>query len=258
MSRVAIMLLGSVVAGLLVLGSAMRPAIAAPSYADANQAYLTGDWSSAAQQYTALVDAGIVHPHLYYNLGNAYFRQGRVGPAIYNYERALRLDPGFDDARANLALARKSVATRWDDQLQGAAGDPLWIRAATYLSLKQLSVLLVLLNALFFGGLILARFMADGAARMAVRVFSVFSGFSTAAVAVLFVAHVWFIEKTPLGIALDDEVRLHEGRDPGTRERWVIHAGMRVRIKARESDWLRVELANETEGWVRAESIGEL
>ncbi|HUH03365.1 MAG TPA: tetratricopeptide repeat protein [Kofleriaceae bacterium] len=258
MSRAATILLGSIVGALLALGSDARPATAAPTYADANQAYLTGDWSSASQQYAALVEAGIVHPHLYYNLGNAYFRQGQLGPAIYNYERALRLDPGFDDARANLALARKSVATRWDDQLQGAAGDPLWIRAATFFSLEQLSVLLVLLNALFFGGLILVRFMADGAPRLGVRVLNVFTGLSTAALAVLFISHVWFLEKTPLGIALDDEVRLHEGRDPGTRERWVIHAGMRVRITARESGWLRVELANETEGWVRAESIGEL
>lgn len=258
MTRAATIVLGSAVAALLMLGSAARPAVAAPSYADANQAYLTGDWSSASQQYAALVDAGIVHPHLFYNLGNAYFRQGQVGPAIFNYERALRLNPGFDDARANLALARKSVATRWNDQLQGVAGDPLWIRAATFLSLKHLAVLLVLLNALFFGGLILTRFMSDGAPRLGVRVLCGFAGLSTAAVAILFVAHIWYIEKTPIGIVLADEVRLHEGRDPGTRERWVVHAGMRVRIKARESGWLRVELANETEGWVRAESIGEL
>lgn len=255
MTRFAPALAGMVV---LMLGAFARPALAAPSYADANQAYLTGDWARASQQYAALVDAGVVHPHLYYNLGNAYFRQGRLGPAIYNYERALRLDPGFEDARANLALARETVATRWEDRLQGAGSEPLWIRAATFLSLEQLSVLLVLLNALFFGGLLLARFMSDGAWRIVARVLSVFTGLTTAAVAVLFIAHIWFIEKTPLGIALEDEVRLHEGRDPSTRERWTIHAGMRVRIKARESGWLRVVLANETEGWVRAESIGEL
>jgi hypothetical protein len=109
-----------------------------------------------------------------------------------------------------------------------------------------------------FGGLILSRLMSDGPRRIVVRVLSVGTGLMTAAVAVMFIAHIWFLEKTPLGIALDDEVRLHEGRDPGTRERWVIHAGMRVRIKAREAGWLRVELANETEGWVRAQSIGEL
>lgn len=31
--------------------------------------------------------------NLFYNLGNAYYRQGKLGLAILNYERALRLDP---------------------------------------------------------------------------------------------------------------------------------------------------------------------
>jgi len=34
---------------------------------------------------------------LYYNLGNAYFKDDRIGKAILYYNRALRLAPGNDD-----------------------------------------------------------------------------------------------------------------------------------------------------------------
>jgi tetratricopeptide (TPR) repeat protein len=35
-------------------------------------------------------------------LGNALVRQGRIADAIPQYEQALRLDPGLEEASANL------------------------------------------------------------------------------------------------------------------------------------------------------------
>lgn len=242
----------------LVVLAAARPALAAPSYAEANQAYLTGDWAGAASQYRALDEAGVVHPNLYYNLGNAEFRLGRLGPAIYNYERALRLDPDFDDAEHNLGLARQTVAARWDDRVQGAEGEPVWVRAARLLSTGDLSTLFLLVNALFFGGLVVARFLADGPARIVVQVGNACSGLVTAALATLLVLNIWYLERTVVGVVLDDKIELREGKDARSSERWVVHAGMKVHIRERDGDWLRVELANKTEGWVPRSAIGEL
>jgi tetratricopeptide (TPR) repeat protein len=248
----------AIVAGaLLVLSSS--PALAAPaSYASANQSYLNGDWEAAATQYQALVDAGVVNPDLYYNLGNALFRQGRLGPAIYNYERALRIAPGFDDARHNLALARETVDARWDDRVQGASGERGWVEAATYLPVSQLALLFLVVNALFFAALIALRFLAEGPLRIVLKVSASFAGAANLALAVLLVLQIWYLEKVSVGIVLPDEVRMHEGRDETHRERWVIHAGLKVHITGREPGWMRIELANGNEGWVRADAIGEL
>ena len=49
---------------------------------------------------------------LAFNLGDAYFRKGALGPAIWSFERALALDPGDEDARYNLDKARKLAAGR--------------------------------------------------------------------------------------------------------------------------------------------------
>ncbi len=244
--------------GLLLLLAASRAASAgAPSYADANQAYSNGDWQSAARQYEALVAAGVVNPDLYYNLGNAYFRMGRLGPAVYQYQRALRIDPGAGDAAHNLALARRTIAERWEDKIGGAEADPLWVTLATLLPPGLLSLGFLTADLLFFAALIGLRLLAAGRRRTLVKGLAALSGAAALFAGVLLCLHIWYM-RTPMGIVIADEVGMHEGRNADSQQRSVIHAGMRVEITGRDEGWLRVELSNQTEGWVPADTIGEL
>lgn len=76
----------------------------------ANQDYLSGRYESAIQRYEGLIGE---FPHdavLYYNLGNARHRAGERGQAVWCYEMALRLRPGWREAEHNLAIARGSGA----------------------------------------------------------------------------------------------------------------------------------------------------
>src|SRR6266404_5247545 len=89
---------------LLGLGAA----VAGPNddFKTANQLYDAGKFAEAAAAYekiepkTAYVD---------YNLGNAWFRQGKLGLAILNYERARRLAPRDPDILANLKFAEQRL-----------------------------------------------------------------------------------------------------------------------------------------------------
>ena len=47
--------------------------------------------------------------HIYYNLGNSYYKADDIARAILNYERALLLEPGNADIRANLEIARSKT-----------------------------------------------------------------------------------------------------------------------------------------------------
>ena len=58
-------------------------------------------WSSTSGSWESGLESGELH----YNLGNAWFRLGELGPAILHYERARRSMPRDDDLAANLALA---------------------------------------------------------------------------------------------------------------------------------------------------------
>ena len=50
--------------------------------------------------------------HLYYNLGNAYFKIGSLGSAVLNYLRAQKLDPSDADLKSNLQYVRSLVRNR--------------------------------------------------------------------------------------------------------------------------------------------------
>ena len=74
--------------------------------ADADSAYAQEQFAKAAKMYEQLLRENGESAQLYYNLGNAYYRQDKVALAILNYERAALFDPGDADIRFNLQMAR--------------------------------------------------------------------------------------------------------------------------------------------------------
>ena len=79
------------------------------------QAYSAGEWESAAKSWESIRAAGLESPELYYNIGNAYFKEGEIAQAILGYERALKLDPSYSDARFNLSFAQTQVQDKIEE-----------------------------------------------------------------------------------------------------------------------------------------------
>lgn len=94
---------------LLLTSAAAAAGGAVPAeFTRANEAYARGDYETAIGLYETLAANGAPDA-LYYNLGNAYFKSGRIGKAILNYERARRLAPRDADVRHNLRYLRALV-----------------------------------------------------------------------------------------------------------------------------------------------------
>ena len=68
----------------------------------ASQAYTDGQWNEAIASYEQINSIGLESAALYCNMGNAYYKDGNISRAILNYERALKVDPSYEDARFNL------------------------------------------------------------------------------------------------------------------------------------------------------------
>ncbi len=251
------------VAAVVLLVLATGEARAEESYAGANAAYHADDYEEAVRQYEALVAAGVRHEDLFYNLGNAYFRlaarnDDHLGVAIYNYERALRVDPGFADAEYNLDVARGAVAAKVVDRLEEAEGDPFWVTVATRFSIARLTIGFLVLGAVFFGVLIAVRFMASGFARATLLVGAVFVGIAGAAAGALLWGHIHFVTSVEVGIVLPDETQLRDAARQPPKDGAQIHAGLRVHVVETEPGWVRVRLANGAEGWLPENAIGRL
>jgi tetratricopeptide (TPR) repeat protein len=119
---------GLVLVGILFIGMVSVPRIQAQSeawavvFARANQLYEEGRYQEAVAKYEEILASGMQDGRVYYNLGNAYFKQDKLGPAILNYERAQRLMPRDEDIKVNLAYARSQIVDKVETPDQGFVG----------------------------------------------------------------------------------------------------------------------------------------
>jgi tetratricopeptide (TPR) repeat protein len=245
---------------LLILTLLFVPALAhAGDLEEATQAYAQQKYERAAAAYERAAAAGMKNEIVYYNLGNAYFRAGKLGPAILNYERALRIEPDMGDARYNLDVAHETVAARLGkDSLRGVMEESFWVRAVDAVPLPILIVVVVLLDLGFFAILIALRFIPTGFTRTGMTVGAVATGIAGLAAALLLAGRLYWIERVRTSIVVADEVIMRELPDAASREMPKLHAGMRV-VAVRESQgWWRIRLANHVEGWVPKDTVEPL
>ena len=100
---------------LIILTITYSAASASSLAQQADSAYNKQEYVKAISLYKEAMTTDGVSPQLYYNLGNAYYRTGKLGQAVINYERALKLDPSMDDARANLRFVNTQIIDKPED-----------------------------------------------------------------------------------------------------------------------------------------------
>jgi tetratricopeptide (TPR) repeat protein len=244
----------------LGLGLLLAPAARADRIDEAwkrgNDAYFRGDYAAALAAYEQLDRQGVVSADLFYNLGVAHVRLNNLGRAIWAFERALALEPEAEDARFNLAQARKQAERRAIDKIEGAQTEPLWIRVVTALPVSSQTWLFLLLYLGCFALLFVRRRAADDL-RAPLGAAVALLGVAAALAGTMLVGRS-ALERIPFGVVLPDEVAVKEGADPNYRTSFEVHAGLRVRLLEREQDWIRIRLANGLEGWVRDGALGRL
>lgn len=244
---------------LLLVGSArLVRADADQAFARGNEAYLHGDYRSAIEAYEQVASFGIQGPDLFYNLGDAYFRAGNLGRAVYNYERALELRPGDEDVSYNLAAARAAAERTATDRIEGAEKDPLFERAVAPFPLAMLSWSFLALYLGFFAVLIWLRSLPLGLFRSGVKAGCAFLALGTLGAGALLGGKVYLTEHVPRAVVLDKAVDVKEGADETYHTAFAVHAGLKVRVVGHDQEWVKIRLANGLEGWVQESTVGEL
>jgi len=246
---------------LAVFGLGSSPAVAETIesvYRSGLKDYYAGRFDQATSKLERVAAVPVRNEELFYNLGCAYFRQGKLGPAIYNYERALALEPSFEDARFNLDRARAAAASQVKDVLKGAAVEPWWVKLVKRLSVQGWWAVAIFAWWLFLGMLLALRSVGAGPARAALIATNSFVAALLLCATLLLTARIQLVTTAPEAIVLPREISAREGPDTAARESFKLHAGLRVRVKGESNNWLRVRLSNGLEGWVQRPSVGVL
>jgi tetratricopeptide (TPR) repeat protein len=218
-----------------------------PSFDSANMAYHDGAMTEAIDAYEQLIADNVVDAFVFYNLGSAYYRVGRYGPAIANFERALRLDPGFTDARDNLDACLSQTRRALERPL-----DPPWEQSLLFwhrgLSPAASSWALAIFNLLFWGILALLQFRTFKFS----RVIAVLLGVAVVASGL----SVWRkAHPAPLAVASAETVNVHYGMSEADTVHFELYEGDRVLVEARKLGWTRVRTIEGQRGWAKTAQL---
>lgn len=222
--------------------------------AEGDSAYMRDDYASAIQVYEALLSKGEA-ADLYYNLGNSYYKAGEIARAILNYERALLLQPGNGDIRANLEIARSKTVDKvepvpeiffvsWTKSLINSMSVDSWVVCGI------VCFLLLIISLYFFifskqTGLKKAGFICGILFLVVTIVANVFAG----------------QQKDELvnrnsAIVINPSVTVRSTPSESGTSLFILHEGHKVDVKdSTMKDWKEIRLEDGKVGWVPASAI---
>ncbi len=224
----------------------------------ANQAYLDGRQREAMAGYRKLIEAGVVHPDLYYNMANACYRAGREGLAVLFYEKALALKPDDEAAASNLEMVRKELIDRVVVDDSGAVGEPPWHEFLRGLDLGWLTWSFVALWWIVFAVLTVRRLLLRGPARRLLFWINVPVVSVALVLGVLLFSRIYVQERVHHGVIVGQTAALREGPGRSAAVLMEVHAGLKVRVLNEVDDHVRVRLANGVEGFVQQGRLGRI
>lgn len=223
------------------------------AFAQGNKAFQATDYEAALRAYEQAEKSGLRSPALYHNMGNAYYREGKIGYAVQYYERALALDPYFEHAQHSLRLAQKKInnpvpalpqtgfhlAWRWIRYTIGAWG----LFALGFLAFA--AVVGLLGHWIWLKGEVPWR-------RRALMLSS--------PLALLFLGSAWLASyqssQTSRAVIVSKTTDLHAMPSDQSAKLRTLSEGVVVELQKTQNGWQEVRLPNGDLGWIRPTSIG--
>ena len=235
---------------LIFIGTPVFASQLAGRLIDGVKYYKEGDFSGSIKEFSRITDAGIKNGKLFYNLANAYFKNGDAGYAILWYERALKLMPNDPALRFNLTCARSFVKDEKKDEESSVfhilffwkdlfgRSFPIWTG--------------IILNALFWGLLTLRTITG--------KKILVVSGYMLFVITIIFIMTGLynFYEAATIkkGIVLETRLPVRSGLSDDSTELFVLHAGTKVKIEKEKRDFFFISFTDGKIGWIKKSDVG--
>jgi tetratricopeptide (TPR) repeat protein len=240
---------------LLLLSSQLF--FAQSSFEAGNDFYKNGKYEEAVKAYTTILKAHKESSELYFNLGNCYYQLNKVAPAIYNYEKALLLNPKDTQISTNLRFAQKRTVDEIKVVPKVGFGKLLRDFTAIYdfNSWGVISVgfsvlfLLFFLGYYFFEAVLIKRTFFLG-------MFIVLLLLLVCVSAAIFEKSHYLNERPAIVFAEQTDVK----KEPQRLGKvvLVIHEGTKVFVKETVDNWNKIQLTDGTEGWIEKNAILEI
>ena len=221
---------------------------------EGDSAYIRNDFASAIQIYESLLRKGDA-ADVYYNLGNSYYKVNEIAKAILNYERALLLQPGNGDIRANLEIARGKTVDKVE------AVPEVFFVTWTKALINSMSVdSWAVCGVVCFILLIVSLYLFIFSKQIVLKKAGFISGIVFLAVTIL--ANVFANQQKDeltnrnSAIVINPSVTVRSTPSESGTSLFILHEGRKVSIKDNSmKEWKEIRLEDGKVGWVPASAI---
>lgn len=223
------------------------------SFESANALYEAGNYSEAISQYQELVDNSYVSKNLYYNLGNAYFKNNELALSILYLEKAKKLAPSDENIQHNLHLAYLNTSDKIEPLPQ--LFFIVWWNA--FLSSKTTSEwakLGLIFSFLGFFGLAILRIRKHWSIKL-ISYLSLFLFLVFTSLAFLKNA---YNKSHEYAIVMKDDVKLLSAPNSSGKELFRVNQGLKVRSIESVDTWTKLRLEDGNEAWVQTSEIASI
>lgn len=219
------------------------------SFEKANALYNDGKYAEAIDTYESILDSKIHSSELYFNLGNANYKLNNIGPSIYYYEKALMLNPNDKEIQNNLAFAQNMTIDAIDtvpkvgfsrivNNIVNTFNTDTW---------AKISVSGVILFVLLF---LMYHFSYSTSKKRIAFVTSILSlVIACFSIAMAFQKEGLNNKDNP-AIIFAQESRVKADPNQASEEVFRLHEGTKVQVVETYGEWKKIQLSDNSVGWV--------
>ncbi len=213
----------------------------------AESAYRNGEYSVAEDNYYQVLNNGFVSEDVFYNLGNAHYKQGEVAQAVWAYKSGLKIAPDNEDLLYNLQVVESELVDAITPLPQFFLS--AWWQHFALLNSPTVWGVLTILFMWFLAMCIWKLLTAKPAGKQ--RILFGAGGFLCCAL-VFFAAG-----STASSIASSQEIVVfaatsHIKSEPNQNSSTLfsLHEGTSAEVLTMETDWIEIKIADGNVGWI--------
>ncbi|MGV9002616.1 tetratricopeptide repeat protein [Flavobacterium sp.] len=222
-----------------------------------NLFYAKENYKSAIVSYENVLTSGKQSADVYFNLGNCYYKLHQIAPAIYNFEKALLLNPKDVEIRTNLEFARKMTI----DDIKVIPKVGFHKIIANFTSTYHYDTWAWIATGLSF--LFFTFFLGYYFSGTTIKKRTFFFGMFLSLLAILLSVSSAIFERDRMevekpAIIFAEVAALKTEPKLTANDAILLHEGTKVYILESIANWKKVQLTDETTGWIESASIKEL
>jgi len=223
----------------------------------ANNLYKEAQYQKAIDIYQSIENKGFNSKELYYNLGNAHYKLKDVAASIYNYEKALQINPNDKDVLFNLNLANKMTIDNIEvlPKTFMQKIDYAVIHKFTYNSWAWIAVMASILTCLLF----LAYYFGTSP-----NLKKVYFTTSLLSVVVLITSVIFAFKENKFdkthkeAIVFSVSMQVKNAPTLDSDVLFELHEGTKVMVLESVDNWEKIKIADGKTGWVIAGDLKQL